>query len=111
MSTLNVSPYWQAVIRIETTLPTNETIFITSLEKPLDPQWRSGVVFEADRRNTARRLVETTHRLSTTEEIEQYRTAKKRREQDLAVENQLRAQRETRILSIGRERLLKLGEV
>jgi len=107
---LNVLPYWQAVNKIEATLPAGETIFITSIDKPLMPGYQAGRTFECTRRNAAMRLVDQTHRLSTPEEIAAYRAEQAKRVETLRVEESLRQQKETRVVLVDRDRLRALGE-
>jgi hypothetical protein len=107
---LNVLPYWQAVGKIEATLPAGEVVFITSIDKPLMPGHRVGVTFECARRNAAMRIVDQTHRLSTPEEVKAYREAQKQRAEALRVEESLRQQKESRVVLVDRDRLRELGE-
>ncbi len=74
---MDVKAYWAYVYRLRdggvmpeigVTTPLPEFCYITSLAN-LSTRAKAGVVFQADRETTARRLVEGTHRLSTPDEI------------------------------------------
>src|ERR1039458_8196038 len=79
-------PFWRETHKllalIQEQFPNQDTIFITSIDRPYQSRtgWRGGVVFEANPKLAALRCAEETHRLSTPEETESYRAAKKERE-------------------------------
>jgi hypothetical protein len=61
-----------------------KVIYITSEEDFLHGI-TGGAIFEANAKNAAERMVEKTHRLSTPEEIERFKSQKRQREMQCAV--------------------------
>ncbi|MGC2660230.1 MAG: hypothetical protein WA324_19915 [Bryobacteraceae bacterium] len=78
-----LSEYWAAVRNQETELhrnnPSQDAFYITSLPGGAR-DWKAGAVFMAIAAHAAQRIIERTHRLSTPEEIAQYKEAEAGRE-------------------------------
>ena len=63
--------------------------FITSIDVAFRPEWRVGVVSEASAELAGKCIVDRTHRLSTPEEIEQFKSEQRRREAVCAATTQV----------------------
>lgn len=57
---------------MEGQLVSGVAVYITSVERPLDAEWRGGQTFIASVDLAARRIVESTHRLSTKADIDEF---------------------------------------
>ena len=79
---MDLKEYWTAVRKAgdEIAAGGQRSVFITSLDIPLKPEWRAGIVCEATPYLAGRGIVDRTHRLATSEEIETFKAEQKRRE-------------------------------
>ncbi|HXS93179.1 MAG TPA: hypothetical protein VN736_01170 [Candidatus Limnocylindrales bacterium] len=67
----NLEDYWMRVHELAKTLP--PVVYITSVEVPQYPHHRAGVVVEHVPFYAAQDILDGTHRLSTEEEVAQYK--------------------------------------
>jgi hypothetical protein len=102
---IDVQTYWNAV-KAERAKLAGAVVFITSIANRYDPSSHGGMVSEASADHAARRIVGGSHRLSTPEEIETFRTEQMAREERCLIEEEKR--KEKTVLKVSAEQLHQL---
>ena len=88
---MDLKIYWAQVREASNALIADgqTSAFLTSIDVPFRQEWRIGVVSEASAELAGKSLVDRTHRLSTPEEIEQFKSEQRRREATCAATKQI----------------------
>ena len=92
---MDVKYYWKMVSIAEAKARAEhgDEVFVISIEQPLLPEWRAGVVFVVSPRVAAQRLIENTHRIASEEEIRTYKQGMAARVQETRENEERRAGR------------------
>ena len=87
----NRKDYWRRVKEAGNRLIADGqwAVFLTSIDAPNREDWRAGVVVEAVAELAGKLIVDGTHRLSTPEEIAQFRADQQRREAACAAQTKI----------------------
>jgi hypothetical protein len=88
---MDLKEYWRQVREAGNAIIANgqSSAFITSIEMPFRPEWRVDVVSEASPELAGKCIVDRTHRLSSAEEIENFKSEQRRREAVCAANSQI----------------------
>lgn len=80
---MDLKQYWAAVRKAgdEIAASGQSSVFITSLDVPFKPEWRAGVICEATPELAGRWITDRTHRVSTPEEIAEFKRQQGLREE------------------------------
>jgi hypothetical protein len=89
---IDVQTYWNAV-KAERAKIAEPVVFITSIANRFDHTSHGGMVSEASADHAARRIVEGSHRFSTAEEIETFKTEQSAREAACLIEEEKRKEK------------------